>query len=197
MTELSTRDTILLEAKLLFRENGYSAVSINDILEKLSVKKPTIYHYFKDKENLFTEVLIDMLHKGGAFIPKNLTESQSIEASLEHMAIGFFQHSPTALASMMRDSSVHLSEANQARVRETLANTLLKPFINIFKEGISSGRFPKTSDPVMLSMVFVTWLDTFTALYRHQHGDTTTKQPSDEQLARHAVQQILNGIGKA
>lgn len=196
MTDLSTRDKILLEAKLLFRENGYSAVSINDILEKLSVKKPTIYHYFKDKENLFTEVLIDMLNKGGAFIPKNLTDDRTVDESLEFMAIGFFQHSPTALASMMRDSTVHLSEANQARIKDTLKNTLLKPFIAIFQAGIASGRFSTSSDPVELSMIFVTWLDTYTALYRHQYGDTTTKLPDDERLARQAVQHILNGLGK-
>jgi len=47
------RDTILDAATLLFLEKGYSDTSTNDVCRAAGISKPSLYHFFKSKRNLF------------------------------------------------------------------------------------------------------------------------------------------------
>ncbi len=52
----ATRETILEVSTKLFARQGYDRVTMRDISSAVGVALPTIYHYFKDKENLYREV---------------------------------------------------------------------------------------------------------------------------------------------
>ena len=49
---------ILDVAMKLFYEKGYDAVSMSDIAEKVGLKKPTLYLYFKNKDALFFAIVL-------------------------------------------------------------------------------------------------------------------------------------------
>lgn len=49
--ELS-REAILKEAILLFREKGYRATSLENVADKLGVTRPSIYYYYKTKGDI-------------------------------------------------------------------------------------------------------------------------------------------------
>jgi AcrR family transcriptional regulator len=51
----SKRDVIVRAAIDLFRQRGYDAITINDIVEGSGTGKGTFYQYFKNKEALFFE----------------------------------------------------------------------------------------------------------------------------------------------
>ena len=53
------RDKILLKALELYMIEGYSNVSITDLQSALDMGRGTLYYYFKDKDELFQEV-VDM-----------------------------------------------------------------------------------------------------------------------------------------
>ena len=53
------KEDILKAAKELFSVYGYKKVSMNEIAEKANVTKKTIYSYFKDKEDLFKQILLN------------------------------------------------------------------------------------------------------------------------------------------
>jgi AcrR family transcriptional regulator len=55
-TNLSTRELILSVSTQLFARHGYDRVTMRDISADVGVTLPTIYHHFKDKENLYREV---------------------------------------------------------------------------------------------------------------------------------------------
>jgi TetR/AcrR family transcriptional regulator len=55
-TGLSTRESILAISTELFAKEGYDRVTMRDISSACEVTMPTIYHHFKDKENLYREV---------------------------------------------------------------------------------------------------------------------------------------------
>jgi AcrR family transcriptional regulator len=75
---------LLLDAALdVFSENGYWATKISDIVAKANVAQGTFYLYFKNKEELFKEMLLDInneskkemreiLERG---VPKSSTEA--------------------------------------------------------------------------------------------------------------------------
>jgi len=58
MARPSSAHKILEQAALLFAEHGYSGTIMDDLAELAKVNKATIYYHFKDKENLYEEVLV-------------------------------------------------------------------------------------------------------------------------------------------
>lgn len=51
------KQAVLEVAKQLFVQRGYEGVSIRDIAQECGLAKATIYHHFRDKEDLFFSVL--------------------------------------------------------------------------------------------------------------------------------------------
>lgn len=56
--EPGTRDRILAAGRDLFRDRGFEAVSIREIGEAAGVNSALIYYYFRDKEELYQQVLV-------------------------------------------------------------------------------------------------------------------------------------------
>jgi TetR/AcrR family transcriptional regulator len=52
-----TRGRILLAAASLFANRGYAGTAVREIVESAGVTKPTLYYYFKNKEDLYVRVL--------------------------------------------------------------------------------------------------------------------------------------------
>jgi AcrR family transcriptional regulator len=49
----SKREAVLQTAAQLFLEKSYSRTSLNDVAERLNITKPALYHYFRNKEEIF------------------------------------------------------------------------------------------------------------------------------------------------
>lgn len=50
-------ELILKEGWRLFQQKGYRGVTVDELCLRCKLSKPTLYYYFKDKENLFVNVL--------------------------------------------------------------------------------------------------------------------------------------------
>ena len=59
--EPDTRQRILDVAAKLFSENGFDGTSVRDIAAELGIANPSIYHHFKSKSDLLTELLTEPL----------------------------------------------------------------------------------------------------------------------------------------
>ena len=57
------RHRILLESEHLFLQRGYDRTSMQMIADKVNISKGNLYHYFKNKEELFYE-LTDSAEEG-------------------------------------------------------------------------------------------------------------------------------------
>ncbi len=71
MAQASKRENILATAGILFMNQGFQSVSMDQIAAAVPVSKPTLYAHFKDKRELFSavvsarcEVLITSLKAG-------------------------------------------------------------------------------------------------------------------------------------
>jgi AcrR family transcriptional regulator len=66
----SKRDAVLQTAASLFCVQGYNATQMGDVAEQLGVTKPTIYYYFKNKE----DVLVACFEVGFELIESTLRD---------------------------------------------------------------------------------------------------------------------------
>jgi TetR/AcrR family transcriptional regulator len=57
LEEQQNRDRILLAAASLFANKGYAGTSVREIVEAAGVTKPTLYYYFKNKEELYVRLM--------------------------------------------------------------------------------------------------------------------------------------------
>ena len=81
---MENRDNIKSKAIRLFSLKGYDSVGVQEIVDACSVKKPTLYHYFKSKYGLLETILkedfgllVDMVKSSAEYhrdITKNLTD---------------------------------------------------------------------------------------------------------------------------
>jgi len=107
------RSQILDGAKRCFLSVGFEAASMNDITSEAGVSKGTLYVYFKDKQDLFKELidreksavmgaalkeldrpgtLAEHLHRFGAYVTSRLTSEEVIRA--QRMVLGIAEQMP-------------------------------------------------------------------------------------------------------
>ena len=83
------REKILLKALELYMIEGYSNVSITDLQAALNMGRGTLYYYFKDKDELFQEVvetyLIQPKQRALDKVQSNATIADMIEAMLSYL----------------------------------------------------------------------------------------------------------------
>jgi AcrR family transcriptional regulator len=66
----SKREAVLQTAAQLFLEKSYGRTSMNDVAARLNVTKPSLYHYFRNKE----EILLGCYQLGTAMIEEILND---------------------------------------------------------------------------------------------------------------------------
>ncbi|NQY41266.1 MAG: TetR family transcriptional regulator [Henriciella sp.] len=92
-----TRERLLAAAKERFTRDGYAATSINDICKDLDITKGALFHHFKSKQDLFTEIWtrlqveMDQEARDAAVAARSLTDPYSAflagcRVYLEHAA---------------------------------------------------------------------------------------------------------------
>jgi AcrR family transcriptional regulator len=92
-----TRERLIAAAKQRFTHDGYAATSINDICQDLEITKGALFHHFKSKQDLFTEIWtrlqveMDQEARTAAIAARSLTDPYSAflagcRVYLEHAA---------------------------------------------------------------------------------------------------------------
>lgn len=159
-----TRGEILRHAKLLFRQKGFSSISMNELVVSVGLTKPTIYYHFTDKETLFTEVVVEMLRHGNELFTAGIKSCKGCREKLYKLAEGYFRFSPASLSTLMRDATEHLAEAHVKKIMESHRLYLLNPIADVFNEGIQAGELRSSENAETLAFYFISWIDAMTML---------------------------------
>ncbi len=73
------RDAILYHARIEFQEHGYQKASLRSIANRANITHSNIYHYFKNKDHIFTTIMQPILASieiGKTELLKHETEEQ-------------------------------------------------------------------------------------------------------------------------
>ncbi len=82
------REAVLSTAVRLFNSKGFHATSLDDVALALNVTKPTIYHYFANKD----EVLFECVRRGLELLPRHWSISRNSNTSLLEHVLVVVQH---------------------------------------------------------------------------------------------------------
>lgn len=99
MAQAPKRDQILEAASKLFMQNGFQAVSMDQIAASVPVSKPTLYSHFKDKRELFAAVVAARCERAMTSIRAEMAKGLEAEESLQNFAHHFLDllHAKQAL----------------------------------------------------------------------------------------------------
>jgi AcrR family transcriptional regulator len=140
----------------LFQLKGFRGISMDEICLQCEITKPTLYYYFKDKEDLFARVLVHKLEELGLAAES----SGSLEDRLSRIAAIFLENFQSEYTSLVHDREHILQPENQELIRSAFRREMYDPIAEVMKQGVTEGRLIE-EDPRMLTLVFLGIVNNF------------------------------------
>jgi TetR/AcrR family transcriptional regulator len=85
------REAILARAAELFAQRGYPATTMNAVAEAAGLSKPTLYHYFRDKEALLVSIAEGHVERLEALVRETAAQGLPAEERLERLIVRFVE----------------------------------------------------------------------------------------------------------
>jgi len=150
---LITKRRILDTAAQEFAKKGYDGVRLDKIIERSGVSKSLLYHYFKGKKDLFTQVMehsyASMRFKQDASTPKTQSPVEEIRAIVVAM-IQHYSDNPTFI-NLLADENCHEAEhIRQSQAIQRMYAPFRARLRQILKSGQNQGVFREDIDWVDL-----------------------------------------------
>jgi TetR/AcrR family transcriptional regulator, cholesterol catabolism regulator len=187
--KITDRKTEIINcAAKLFKEKGYSAVTMRDIAQALDIKAASLYNHIKSKQEILVLIIIDIAEEFttvmNEIVISDSTSIQKIEKVIQ-LHIDITIRNPEALACLNNDW-MHLTDKELTyfiKMREDYEEN----FRNIVKSGISSKEL-KSLNPEVIIFSMLSTLRTLYLWYGKKKGLTETS------LKSNMKEVLLNGI---
>jgi TetR/AcrR family transcriptional regulator, cholesterol catabolism regulator len=183
------RREILMGAARAFAHGGYDATNMDQIAHECGLAKGHIYHYFRSKEEIFTEIRTDAVRR----LIERLTAIVPVAAKDPELAL---RQAISAVIARIFDEEeryelglpgpVSLSAENRKRIR-TLGRRYEQMFANIVRMGMDKGVFVR-GDPKL--MTFVILRAAFTVADWYREGGRWKPQWIVEQVTEQLVRSV-------
>ena len=136
---------ILETAHLFFSEKGYDKTSVNDIIKKLGISKGAFYHYYKSKDEVLDDIIMDYTTEVVEMLYEIAYDSSL--NGLEKYKKMFTETESRRKKNAIRFSFLtrfFLNEENllfRHRYTEKILELTKPPFIHILQQGVKEGLF--------------------------------------------------------
>ena len=147
------QDAIVKTSIRLVNDLGFSGISISKIAEEAGVSPATIYIYFKNKEDLFTKIYIDIRKGMSQAALQGVDDSKSIEDQFKSIWYGFFKYSLEHSDYLIyREHFEQTSMMNNINPEEF---ELFKQVTNLFNNGIKEKSIKNYPIPFLTAFAFI------------------------------------------
>jgi AcrR family transcriptional regulator len=172
----------------LFKEKGYSAVTMRDIAQAMDIKAASLYNHIKSKQEILVLIIIEIAEEFTLVMSKVVISSESAIKKIERIIqlhIDITLRDSNALACLNNDW-MHLEDKDLnyfIKMREDYEDN----FKVIVKKGIQEGEIKNYN----LDIIIFSILSTLRTLYIWY--DKTNKL-SSKSLTDNMIKVLLNGI---
>lgn len=188
MKPLDRKTEIVNSAAKLFKEKGYSAVTMRDIAQDLDIKAASLYNHIKSKQEILVLIVIEIAeeftNRINEIVVSEISTIQRLEKVIE-LHINITLRNPDAIACLNNDW-MHLTD-NELVYFIKMREDYEENFRNIIKSGIASNEI-KNLNPEVIIFSMLSTLRTLYLWYGKKKGFTETS------LKRDLSQVLLKGI---
>jgi AcrR family transcriptional regulator len=177
-------ERILEEGWKLFQQKGYRGVTVDELCRRCGLTKPTLYYYFKDKENLFVQVLQYRLEG----FHKVVEQPGTLAERLERFATSIFGNFQSEYSILLRDREHIKLHENLEHIRDAFHREMFGPLIALMQSGIDRGELAG-DNPEMLALIFL-------GVVNNLIGKAAEMGMENFVLAQQATGYFLNGVRK-
>ena len=146
-----TRTRVMEAARRLFAERGYEAATIRDIAAEAGLSTGAVFASFRDKTDLFNEVIITDVERFAAAVPPVDPASSTHDALLATFGAGYALNiDELSLIQAALGFSWQRDRASEARAREGEIH-LIRQVEDILRRGVARGELSQTLDLRLVS----------------------------------------------
>jgi AcrR family transcriptional regulator len=153
------RQEILHAALRAFKERGYHATTLDDIAERIGVRKTALYHYFPDKEAILYECHRESLNE----IERLMKEARELETASEQLAHVVREH-VRVMTDTLEGSPLafEVTAFSPERQKEMIAarDRYERELRRIIDRGIKEGEFRRVDSKIAVFAVLgaINWI---------------------------------------
>lgn len=140
----------------LFVEKGFSATSIQDIVDTIGVTKGSFYYHFKSKEALLMEIhssyIDDLLNRQKSILDREKSCKDQLVKIVELIIVDIDKQG--AVGQVYFREIRHLTEDNAAIIRQKRAD-FRDTIESVLQDGIESGEFRRELHPKMITFAIL------------------------------------------
>ena len=187
--ENTRRDEIIKTATKLFKEKGYSAVTMRDLATAMGMKAASLYNHINSKQEILKSIIIFLAEeftKGMDLIKKsdhNTIEKLNLIVALH---VDITTKNTHGMASLNNDW-MHLEDHLQYYLQ--LRKSYEQDFIDIIKSGISSNEITDTNPEIIMFSILSTLRSLYLWIPKKDEMDVNA-------LAENLSKVLINGINK-
>ena len=188
MKPMDRKTEIINVAAKLFKEKGYSAVTMRDIAQAMDIKAASLYNHIKSKQEILVLIVIEIAEEFTNVIDEIVNSEISAIKKIENVIqlhIDITLRNADALACLNNDW-MHLTDNDLVyfiKMREDYEES----FRTIIKKGIADGEVKNLN----IEVVIFSTLSTLRTLYLW-YGKK--KSPNPQVLKSNMIEVLLNGI---
>lgn len=177
-------ERILEEGWRLFQQRGYRGTTVDELCRRCSLTKPTLYYYFKDKEDLFVQVLLYKLHD----FHEAAAKPGTIQERLEAVAAAILTSFQSEYSGILHDREHIKSPENLKKIRDAFHNEFFGPLIALMQIGIDE-KVLKDGSSETFALIFLGIINNFI-------GKADEMEMDNDILARKLTGYFLEGVMK-
>ena len=153
---LSRKEQICIKAAQLFKEKGYSAVTMRDLAASVGIKAASLYNHITSKQQILSEIILDIAQQftdGIETIATQETDAISKLKAVVSQHITLTADNPYGMAALNNDW-MHLE--GQLEYYLKLRSAYEKQFKTIVLEGQELGELKDVNSEILLFSILTT-----------------------------------------
>ncbi len=186
--EVRGRERVIRQARQLFLEQGYAAVSMQQIADAVGVNKATLYHYFRDKQALFIAVMVEQGNQVNGAVAVALAAGTTLQEKLQSVAQTILDMQHSDFGRLSSDMHLHVSEEGRAEVYAQCGVPWAQ-IADVLRDALERGEL-RAIDPDFVSRGYFGMIIS----QRWQRIKTGAEPYPEEDLARSLADLLLHGI---